>query len=63
MFYTRIYMVTLCFLMFLASNIVLASEHKPLKSKNHLNNDKYLRINFKISEDFDDIELKVNKFE
>jgi hypothetical protein len=56
-------MVTLCFLMFLASNIVLASEHKPLKSKNHLNNDKYLRINFKISEDFDDIELKVNKFE
>jgi len=33
------------------------------KSKNHLNNDEYLGINLKISEDYDDIELKVNKFE
>jgi serine protease len=58
--YKLIYTVTLCLFVFLAPNTVFANEHK---SKNYLNNHDYLRINFKISEDFDDIELKVNKFE
>lgn len=61
--YIRTYIVTLCLLVFLAPTVGFANENKPLKSKNHLNNHKYLRINFKISENFNDIELKANKFE
>lgn len=41
---------------------IYANEHSPLKPKSFLNKIDYLRINFKISEEFDDIEFKVNKF-